>query len=125
MNSFDTLMQSSAAPMLFTMLGDPRKATYTDPDGNTTQCTAVLHAPTSRRETSERAETDDVEHGTVIISTDPASAYGYVTNVELGGTVTFDGSVWGIEDITSRSATFYRLRCSRWRVRDRDVVERR
>jgi hypothetical protein len=148
---FDMLMQFSAASRMFEFFGDSTQVTYNpsesarlvdengnfvlDEDGNIVWAgdvgktlTAILEAPVTTRETIENEEEDEKLQRTIVLSRDPDldATYGYLTDVELGGTVVIDNTeVWGIERIESRSPTFLRVVCELWYIRERDRVERR
>jgi hypothetical protein len=144
-------MQDSAAPVMFDLLGDAIQVVYAsadampllDVDGNIVLdiegnpvwlgddegkvLTAVLEAPATTRETIESEEEDEKLRRTVVLSTDPDmdEDYGYLSDVEIGGTITINNNeVWGIDGIESRSPTFIRVICERWFIRGRDRVER-
>ena len=145
-SAFDTLMRESAAPVFFNLMGDAVEVLYTkanaeyisdvtDADGNRVltgastrcarQCTAIIEDPSTSREEIQEQEEDEKLRRVVVLSTDPDSTYGYVIDVELGGTITINkNEVWGIAEIESHSETFIRVVVEFWYIRERDRMER-
>jgi hypothetical protein len=108
MSEFDGLFEAFAIPQQMTLLGDTSVIDYADAsdtkagETTTTDITAIVDEERTRTEPTEYGE-KLIRVREVHVHTDPDSVWKGITSPELRGTITYDGGVWSVREIISKT----------------------
>jgi len=106
---FQTISAPCGLAVLMGEHGQALASTYTPRDGDPVSLTAVWGAELVE-EDAVREGTRQFQTRTVLVSTDPDSPHGGVTDPALEDRITHpDGTVWSVADFLARSGVYAKL----------------